>query len=145
MAAGSRCWDRCATIYMSASGLTPLTSWHGYHWCTFFTFVVCPRSILVIKYPDKSGEKGFIWLTVSGCSPSLQQSQGRNLKYHIHSQEQRASRCGSLLFLFLHTQGSSLVYGATMVSWVLPCQVKSIVGLSMGQPDLSNPSLMFLS
>lgn len=37
-------------------------------------------------------KKGLIWLTIPGYSPLLWRSQGRNLKYHVHGQEQQENK-----------------------------------------------------
>lgn len=75
---------------MSASGFNSTYFMAWVLLVLIFDFWVCPCSILVgIKYPDNVGEKGCSWLTILGYSPSLQEIQGRNLKYDVCSQELR--------------------------------------------------------
>lgn len=58
--------------------------------CSSFIFVhfILFFNVAVIKYCDNKSKESFISLMILGYGPLLRWSQGRDVRFHIHNQEQ---------------------------------------------------------
>lgn len=100
-----------------------------WHVCAMCEFVSAYGINIMTKITLE--RKGFIWLSILGFVPFFLGGQGRNLRHHVHSQEQGENKCTDPCSLSTQIALSALTqfraqpreWCCSLSKWVLPTSI----------------------